>query len=76
VVIEVAGVQGGAVVVRAVLAPPAEAPRPRPAPDTTVPRDLEQSLETFDFDALGRDRGSETMSSGEHLDSAPPRKQS
>lgn len=76
VVIEVAGVQGGAVVVRAALAPPTETPRPRPAPDTTVPRDLEQSLETFDFDALDRDRGSETMSSAEHLDSDPPRKQS
>lgn len=70
--VDVVGVQGTAVVVRAVV--PTSPARPSPGVDAAeVPRGLEEALESFDFDAL--DRGQEARSSArpDQLDSPPTR---
>lgn len=71
-VVEVVGVQAGAVVVRT--AAPVPSSRPSPGPEATpVAPDLEASLEAFDFEAL--DRASDGGRSGTvgELDSPPTR---
>ncbi|MCE9629177.1 MAG: hypothetical protein K8S94_00460 [Planctomycetia bacterium] len=80
--IEAVGVQATALVVRARVAPPPIAPRsdgppaePTPGPQA-VPRHLEEALEAFDFDALGRVTAAGNSTPAVKLDSAAPLKQS
>ena len=65
--VEVVGTQATALVVRVVMESPA---RPSPAPRaTSVPRDLEEALETFDFNALDQSQAPETTRHPGKLDS-------
>ncbi|MEX0670331.1 MAG: hypothetical protein WD060_07740 [Pirellulales bacterium] len=81
--IEAVGVQATALVVRAQalvlpanrLRPDVPVPEPTPKPPA-VPRQLEEALEAFDFDALEREGGGENTLSHEKLDSGAPPKQS
>ena len=66
--VEVVSAQATAVVVRTVAGPPARPPAAAPGP-AAVPRDLEEALETFDFDALGCDPAPKTSSDPGKLDS-------
>ncbi|MGI9176448.1 MAG: hypothetical protein ACR2IT_01170, partial [Pirellulales bacterium] len=80
--IEAVGVQATALVVRARLASPPVASRSdgpaaeSPAGPQAVPRQLEEALEAFDFDALGREAGGGNKPPAAKLDSAAPLKQS
>ena len=65
--VEVVGTQATALVVRGVMDFPA-----RPAPPTgptALPRDLEEALESFDFDALGQSQAAKTSPQSGKLDS-------
>jgi membrane-bound ClpP family serine protease len=65
--VEVVGTQATALVVRVAMESPA---RPSPAPRaTSVPRDLEEALETFDFNALDQSQAPETTRHPGKLDS-------
>lgn len=70
--VDVVGVQGGAVIVRA--AAPAPSSRSSPAGAVEeIPRDLERALEAFDFDALGRVEDARPAGRPDELDSPPTR---
>ena len=65
--VEVVGTQATALVVRVAMESPA---RPSQAPRaTSVPRDLEEALETFDFNALDQSQAPETTRHPGKLDS-------
>lgn len=65
--VEVVGTQATALVVRIAMESPA---RPLPEPRATaVPRDLEEALETFDFNALDQSQTPETTRHPGQLDS-------
>lgn len=80
--IEAVAVQATALVVRARVTPPASGSRPdgplaEPTPGPlAVPRRLEEALEAFDFDALGRETSGGNTPPAAKLDSAAPLKQS
>lgn len=65
--VEVVGTQATALLVRAAAASPSR-PSP-PPPPAGVPRDLEEALETFDFDALDHAAAPETTPPAGKLDS-------
>lgn len=81
--VEVVGVQAAAIVVRGATGglpePPADQPvesAPARGPlAEPVPRQLEESLEAFDFDALDRGHQGQNSATTGKLDSAPPPKQ-
>ena len=65
--VEVVGTQATSLVVRVAMESPARpAPAPRPS---AVPRDLEEALETFDFNALDQSQAPETTRHPGQLDS-------
>jgi membrane-bound ClpP family serine protease len=64
--VEVVGTQATALLVRAAAGSPS---RPSPPPPSRVPRDLEEALETFDFDALENGAAPETERLAGKLDS-------
>ena len=69
-VVEVVGTQASALLVRAA---PASPSRPSaPAPPAAVPRDLEEALESFDFDALDQAPAPQTAPRPGKLDSPEP----
>lgn len=80
--IEAVGLQGTALIVRLRVVPPAVVPlaaAPDAEPTATppaVPRHLDEALEAFDFDALGRGAGGGNTPPAAKLDSAAPPKQS
>jgi membrane-bound ClpP family serine protease len=66
--VEVVGTQATALVVRTAAESPSQPPAAMPGP-TAVPRDLEEALESFDFDALGRGSAQKTSPQPGKLDS-------